>query len=433
MLLEEFVTDPQAAFLKAERYVNGGSLSGLSQVYTTSERTRPRSRTPSFDLSEVRFGNAVVLEDIEDTCSRYVMDGCMFVHPDMLQPKYFPNDGAYSLARTIAVAPTASGRTVLALGKGYFVKLAYLEYLGRLVRHINREMVLSACEVTKQLVLALQSRKVTPAFSVLREGPGRVAHIPISKLGNETASLPTNANGCYEWGVLFREFRPFPHMEECEFLIPFFALFSEEVDPVTGNVAAVQDKPLLIQLFEKQSKSIEDFLLRDIFYPLFNTYFDALVFAGVELEAHAQNMLLTIDAEYAVKRIVCRDFESAGRDVPLMEHMGIDYAMHGSYKCNTIRPQEPGQKYARYFLNHSFMFDFKLGEYLVTPLIELANRYHPFDGAALTKRIREFNRQFIDRLPVGFFPPDWCYYENINWDREGRAREYIWRDNPKYR
>jgi hypothetical protein len=358
----------------------------------------------------------------------------MFVHPDMLEPNYLVNDGGYSIEGTVTVAPTASGRTVLVLGEGYFVKLAYLTYLGRLVRHINKEMVLSACEVTKQLVAALQTNRLNPAFSILRESCGRVAHIPIGKFGHSaTAALPRNENACYEWGVLFRECRPFPYVGEDELLIPFFALFSEEFSPSTGLPVASQDKPLLIQLFENQNRSIEEFLLDEILYPLFNTYFDALIFAGVELEAHAQNMLLTIDLRGAVKRIVCRDFESAGRDVPVMEHMGIDYVRHGSYKYNTIRPKERGQKYPKYYINHSFMFDFKLGQYLVTPLIELANQYYPFDRAALAKRIKEFTRQFIDKLPGDFFPPDWCSYDSTNWDREGRLREYIWHDDPKYR
>jgi hypothetical protein len=433
VLLEEFMKDPWTAYIKAERYVNGGSRSGLSQAYTTSERTQPRSSYPSFELSEVRFGKDVVLEDFGGKCSSYVKDGCMFVHPDMLEPPYFPINGSYSIEETITVAPTASGRTVLVLGKEYFVKLAYLSYLGRLVRHTSRELVLSACEVTKQLMVALHTNRLNPAFSILREDCGRVAHIPIAHFGHTAPVLPINESGCYEWGVLFRESRPFPPVEEREILVPFFALFSQEFSPTTGLPVSPQDKPLLIQLFEKQNRSIQDFLLNDILFPLFNTYFDALLFAGVELEAHSQNMLLTIDSRYAAKRIVCRDLESAGRDLPVMEHMGIDYMRHGSYKFNTILPRESGQKYPKYYINHSFMFDFKLGEYLVTPLIELANQYYPFDRDALIKMIKEFNRQFIDKLPSGFFPPDWCSYENINWDREGRAREYIWQDDPKYR
>ncbi len=432
MLLDEFMDNPREAYLKAERYVNVGSPSGFTDANTTSERTQPRSSYSSFDLCQVRFRDGVLLEDVgcrDD--GRYAMQGCMFIHPDMLTPRYLP-DASYSIQAMTAVAPTASGRTVLSLDGGFFIKLAYLDYLGRLIRHIRKEMVLSACEVTQQLVTALRSGKCNSAFGILREDCGRVAYVPRGML-SETVDAPLDENGCYEWSVLFRDARPYPHSEVREAMIPFFALLSQEYSPALKSPLLVQDKPLLIQLFERQGRPMPTFLLETILYPLFNTYFDALLLAGVELEAHAQNMLLTIDEGGAIGRIVCRDFESAARDVPLMEWLGIDYVRHGDYKCNNIGPCEPGQKYPKYHINHSFMFDFKLGEYVVTPLIEMAQRYHPFDQDDLVKRIREFNAQFIERLPEGFFPPDWCHYEDVNWDKEVRAREYIWQSNPKYR
>jgi hypothetical protein len=434
VLLEEFPEDPQKAYLKAERYVNGGSPSGLSNLYTTSERTQPRSQYPSFDLSLIRFDQGVVIEDIGEGVGDYIAEDCMYVHPDMLESTYLLNDGAYSIEKTVAVAPTASGRTVMVLGQTYFLKLAYMGYLGRLVRHINREIVLSAREVTRQLVTAVQTNKLNPAFSILQERCGRIAHVPINRLGtNAVATFSGKGKTSYELGVLFRDGRPFPYVDEEELLVPFFSLFSKEYDPRTGLPVISQDKPLLIQLFERQTKQIDIFLVESILYPLFNTYYDALIYGGVELEAHAQNMLLTIDRQGTIKRIVCRDLESAGRDLPVMEYMGIEYVKDGTYKCNAIFPKEPKHKYPKYYITHSFMFDFKLGEYLVTPLIDLANQYYPFDREALGKKIKEFNRQFIDQLPSGYYPPDWCRYESINWEREGREREYIWQNEPKYR
>lgn len=260
---------------------------------------------------------------------------------------------------------------------------------------------------------------------VERLGPAR------AMLGN-IPKLPRSESGVYEWSVLFRDATPYPHRES-EAMIPFFSLLSDEYSPVSKSPLPIQDKPLLIQLFERQGHSIEKFLFESILCPLFNSYFDALLLAGVELEAHAQNMLVTIGQDGAVKRIVCRDFESAGRDVPIMESLGMAYVRHGDYKCNDVGPCEPGEKYPKYYINHSFMFDFKLGEYLVTPLIELAHQHYPFEREALLARIKGFNRQFIERLPDGFFPPDWCSYEKVNWDQEERAREYIWQNNPKYR
>ena len=433
MLIAEFISSPNKAFIKAERYLNEGSPSGFSEVNTTSKHTRPKSSTTSFALSQIKFNRNVLIEDIGEYKHGYVKNNCIFIHPDMLNTNELLKNANYFVEDEVIVAPTASGRTVLALTENYFIKLAYLGFLGRLIRHMNGEILRSAYEVTKQLINAANSNTLNPAFSFLREDFGRVAHIPLNDFMSDGIEFPKNINGCYEWGVLFRESRPFPYVHEEEFLIPFFSLFSNEFDPITEKATVYQDKPLLIQLFEHQNKSIEKFLLDDILFPLFSTYFEALIFAGVEFEAHAQNMLIAINKEYAIKRIVCRDFESAGRDVPVMEYMGINYVRHGDYKLNTIKRKDVGQKYPKYYINHSFMFDFKLGEYLVTPLLKLAHQHIPFEYNVLPNKIKEFNRQFIEKLPTDFFPPDWCYYENINWNKEKRSRTYIWQDNPKYR
>lgn len=433
MLLSEFIDGSRNGYIKAERYLNNGSPSGFSEINTTSENTSPRSLAPSFNLKQIKFTNDIFIEDFGEYRNNYVKEGCIFIHPDMLNSEGLIYNLNYFIEDELAVTPTASGRTVLALDKNYFIKLTYIGYLGRLIRHMSSEIIRSAYEVNKQLIVAAKTKKINDAFSFLREDFGRVAHIPINNLTSKDIELPLNSRGCYEWGVIFREFDPFPYIQEEEFFIPFFALFGKEYDPVTKKNLINQDKPLLIQLFEHQNKSIVDFLLYDILYPIFNTYFDALIFAGVELEIHAQNLLLTINKKYDVKRVVYRDLESAARDVPLMEYMGIDYVKTGEYKFNIIKQVEIGQKYPKYYVDHSFMFDFKLGEYLITPLIELAHKYYSFDHNSIIIKIKEFNRQFIEKLPNDFYPPDWCSYENINWDLEKRKREYIWHDNPKYR
>jgi len=433
MHLGDLLDKSYQGYINAERYLNNGSPSGFSDTHTTSAYTHPKSATPSFKLKNIRFEPNILVETIGRLNTKYGDDGCIFIHPDIISTGELLKNIIYSVEGELLVAPTASGRTVLALEDKYFIKLAYPTYLGRLVRHMSGEIVRSAFEVTKQLVAALETKKPNSAFSILREDFGRVAHVPTANSTYNGIPLPLNANGYYELGVLFRELEPFPYIDEEEYLVPFFALFAQEHDPVTQLPAVRQDKPLLIQLFEKQDKSMHDFLLNDILFPLFNTYFDALIYAGVELEAHAQNMLLTIDKDCKVKRIVCRDLESAGRDVPVMEYMGIEHTKHGDYKYNIIGSTEPGQKYPKYYINHSFMFDFKLGEYLVTPIIDLAQTYGSLDRSRLENEIKEFNHQFINKLPSGFFPPDWCHYENVNWSQERKERTYIWQDNPKYR
>ncbi|MCT4590553.1 MAG: hypothetical protein N4A71_22185 [Carboxylicivirga sp.] len=433
MFLQEFINNPYFAYIKAERYINNGSPSGFSHRNSTSQNTKPRGTNSSFKLSKIKFNETVIMEDIGVYKHSLIEENCIYIHPDMLESQIISDEIISKKMEGVQVAPTASGRTVLMNNYSCFIKLAYIGYLGRLIRHMNKEIIQSAIEVTNQLMKAADSKKLNCSFSFLREDFGRVGYLPINALNCKKFELPINKNGYYEWGVLFREVKPYPYVDEKEILIPFFALFSKEYDPVSGCELKEQDFPLIIQLYNLQSKSIEDFLLEDLLYPLFNTYFDALIYAGVELEAHAQNMLIATDTQFKIKRIVCRDLESAGRDVPLMNYFGIEYIKHGNYKFNNINPIELGSKYSKYTTNHSFMFDFKLGEYLVSPLLDTARKYMSFDIKNIEDKIKSFNKQFLDLLPQDFFPKDWCRYDNINWDLEKRKREYLWLNNPKYR
>ena len=88
---------------------------------------------------------------------------------------------------------------------------------------------------------ATKEQKINSAFSFLREDFGRVAHIPFDYLANTEIELSQNEKGCYELGVLFREMKPYPYLQEEEYLIPFFALFSKEYDPITGNELKFQN------------------------------------------------------------------------------------------------------------------------------------------------------------------------------------------------
>jgi hypothetical protein len=406
MKIKEFIGEPKQAFIKAERYLNDGSPSGFTEKNTTSKYTCPRSKIKSFKLWQIRFENNVYVEDFGVYKKDYILDKCIFVHPDMLRYKKLLRKNDYTVLDELKVVPTASGRTVLSLEKEYFVKLAYMGYLGRLIRHMNAEVIRSACEVSRQLMTAIDGNKMNEKFGFLKEDFGRVAYIQRDKIRKINIDFPFNSNDYYEWGMLFREVKPYPYTQEKEYMIPFFALYGKEYDPINKKTSEIQDKPLLVQLFEMQNKSMHNFLLYDIIMPIYNLYFDALIYSGVELEAHSQNMLLTINVDYKIKRIVCRDLESAGRDVPVMEYFGIEYEKIG---------------------------DYKLGEYLITPLINVASKYEYVDRVKLLCEIRRFNAQFIDRLPRDFFPPEWCYYQDINWDLEKKERVYIWNDKPKYR
>lgn len=416
MNLCEFKYNPVEAYLKCERFVNDGSPSKNNN--TTSANTAPKSSVENFCMSLVEFEGNVEIEQIGDeVCG--IFPNTIFVHPDMLNDGVLSNF-SHKVIEQLIVEPTSSGRTVLSKDDKFpmFIKLAYPKCLGRLTRHMGKEKILSACEVTDRLVEAIDAKYMNPKFALLKENKGRIAKLPTEEV--------------YEWGMIVREFKPYPYTEAVEYMMPFFSLFSSEYLPGEETINETHT-PFLKQFFDAQSKESNEFLLEDILFPLFDCYFDALIHSGIELEAHGQNMLFTFDEEFKIQRIICRDLESAGRDVTLMERLGIPFNVENKYKCNQLLDKEDNQKYAKWYITHSFMFDFKLGEYIVTPMIECAKKNLPgIDEGHIIRSIKNHNKQYVEQLP-DFFPPDWCYYSNENFEQTGKAKTYIWEDNPKYR
>ena len=418
MLLTEYYDNDLLSYLKAERYVNNGSPSGFSDINTTSENTKPKSSTKEFDVMEIKFSEDVHTEDF-GTITNYInlYPNSMLVHTDLLESSLLINE-KFDIMSRITVEPTSSGRTVLVKNdKPYFIKMAYPAFLGRVKRHMRKEYILSAMEVSLRLQKGADAHLIEAPFGFFRENAGRVIRLPKSG---------------YEWGVIFREYIPYPYVGGKEFYIPFFSLFGREVDPATGKEKYNKDPSLLYQLYKKQIESPKEFLLNKIVFPLCKVYFEILLKTGIELEAHAQNMLLTVDEKFQIQRIVYRDLESAGRDITLMQRQGIQYSLDNAYKCNMLT-DEIYDKYSKWHINHSFMFDFKLGEYILTPLLECAKEC--FDNIKIDEMqriIKEYNQQFIEQLP-DYFPSEWCYYENINFEEKELERKYIWDSNPKYR
>ncbi len=417
MQLKEYIECPLNAYLKCERYINDGSPSKNNS--TTSENTAPKSSNKDFTLKLIEFSNDIIIEDLGHNISN-IPSKAIYIHPDMLNTNILKEQSYIVLGETV-VEPTSSGRTVLSKSTVpiSFIKLAYPKCLGRLTRHMGKEKILSACEVTDRLIDAIDNNQMNPKFALLKEHSGRIAHIPIHDY-------------LYEWGMIIREYTPYPYINHEEFMMPFFSLFSSEYNPFREKTDD-SHVPFLKQFYDNQSKDANTFLLNDIIFPLYDCYFDALLKTGIELEAHAQNMLLSFDNNFKIQRIICRDLESAGRDVTLMERLGINYDLNIKYKCNQLLSKDINEKYAKWYINHSFMFDFKLGEYIITPLLSCASKCIPgVNVEELVKNIKEYNQQYIVQLP-DFFPLDWCYYSNENFEKTGNKKVYIWENNPKYR
>lgn len=413
MKIKSLMRNPKKAFLYCERYVNDGSPSKIKK--STSFRTNPRSLFKSYNLNLYSIVENDVVEYIElgEKYNCEIPCGSLLVHPDCKKSELINKISKCTEKSKLEVVPLASGRTVKAIDNDYFIKLTYLNRLGRITRQITSDMIRSSIEVTNILVEAVDKGLMPPKFSIFKENFGQIVRF--------------KENG-YEWGTLFREAIPFPYTNKIEYVIPFFSLFGKDK-------LHLWDKPLIVQMLKKQTKyeRIEEYLLEEILYPLYSIYFNCLLNCGIELEAHAQNMLVSIGDDMGISRIICRDLESAGKDIPLMDYLHLNRTnIASTYKTITDRTQDPDYKYPKYTITHSFMFDFKLGEYITTPLLKRVKEYYPqLDIVAIGESIKAHNKQFIDRLPPDFFPPEWCSYENKVWG--DKKRVYIYNQNPKYR
>lgn len=406
MLLDEINFNSFKDFIHMERYVNGESPSGNTGKYNTSLETRAKGTHESFYLSSVKFPESITYDDFGVKPDFFTWE--MLVHPDMIK---LPMFSAYKNVNNEAlkVAPTASSRTVKALdSNGWFLKLNYKGLIGRLDRNVGRNQAISAIEVSNLVVNAIDSGILPNKFFFMRERFARVIDL-VDEEGNP-----------YEWGIVLREPDAYPLRQEVKYLIPAFSLFaSDDKNP--------SHPTLLTQLIRKQDKSVEDFLFEELIAPIFDCYFELLLNCGLQLECHAQNTMFAIDKDFKIVGIVAKDAESIDKDIALMEELSIKQEIKTlAYKC--LRRTD-----YNYQIMHSFMFDFKLGEYLISPIIADAEKNFQFNKENLLQKIKSHNHTFIQKLPSDFFPKYiWFDYGNEVHDRT-KPRPYRSNEHPSFR
>lgn len=397
MFLKDINFD-EDSYLYLERYVNNGSPSGFTKVYTVSDSTQPSSLTKGFYLHELKVGSTSAIKDYGRKPAFFKWD--MLTHPDM--EAYV--DDAIVCRQALYVSPTASSRTVKCIeDSGWFVKLAYKGLIGRIDRRIREQQAISSVEVSSIIENAINKNIVSNKLYFLREPFARtITH------NDET------------WGIVLREAQPYPHNQKIKFQIPAFSLFSKDQHNPS-------DPSIIVQLIQYHKiTDIESYLLENILFPIYDSYFTLLISCGLQLECHAQNTLFAIDDNFNIVGIVAKDAESIDKDLHLMDTLGINHDIKSlDYKCLNKTDYN-------YQIMHSFMFDFKLGEYLVSPIINEVAAHFVISTDSIQQRIKTHNQQYIKQLPKDFFPDEWYYYENILHDRT-KKRPYISKNNPKYR
>ena len=374
-----------------ERYVNNGSPSGFTFTNNTSAGTR------AFDLQEY-----ISLHLIEFPYEAELHLGNKFnlieknqiiIHPDL--KNYLSSMPNIKFVRKIKGIPLASGRTVYIPEFDCFVKLEYNQLLGRISRQIYPQNATHAIRINELLE------------KEIKRGEG-IFYFP-----EDHARVFRLSNG-NTLGMIHRDIDVMPRQNIQYTIIPAFSLFSKDI--LNPN-----ESTILSQLmYEKEDKN--NYVLEKIIHPIIKVYFELLLKFGFQIEAHAQNVcyLFTND----IIGVAIRDFESVDKDLGISSK--YNYLFNPQYKCVS-------EKSADYQKRHSFMFDFKLGEYLLSPIIEEA-ALCGCSRVKLINSIKSLVNSYLNLLPKGFLPNNlWYSYPKTIIDRTTPSRPYVENNCPKYR
>ncbi|WP_250404503.1 ferric iron reductase [Streptomyces cellostaticus] len=350
MRTEQLMKDPVRSLLHLERWCNDGSPSGLSfGEHQVSPAYRPRGDAASFPAgsrvlpwSDVEVLLAAPSPALANEIVR--PDGVVFVmHPDN------PDSRTGTSCESRLVAPTASARTVLVLDSGpvHYAKLHYPGLLGRVPREMDTKRVRASVRMSAAL---------DQEAGLLSDG---CAYLP------ESIGVTTRLTGT-EQGVVYREFIPRSRSTDSADgvvrpQIPLFSLFSTDLH-------SPEDPPLLVDLLcgaggggrpAEAFVSLVDLLIES---------YCALVFGvGLVPEDHAQNLLIELDWSGAPRRVVRRDLLDwyADLEIRRLRKLPTDFT----------RVLDTEHDAERAYGGRSYAFDFRLGEYVLDPLIDCAARH----------------------------------------------------------
>jgi hypothetical protein len=267
---------------------------------------------------------------------------------------------------------------------------------------MTRAHVVSAIEVSRSYESAIAAGRMPQSFYIYREHSG--LHFP-------------DDTGLRDWGYVERDIAPYPHRAFIE--VPAFSLL-----PMPSG-----GRPLLADLLDRTaalrtSEGFFDLVVR----PLVDLYFSSVILLGLQPEAHAQNVVCLLNDAYVPVGFALRDMESVDKDVPLLETCGLlsDFTPTG-YKFLS-------KDAYNYQIMHSFMYDFKFGQYLLGRLVDTWGAY---DGRMNVGEIEAHTKAYAHKqltmLPDDFFPAGvWYDYDAIV--HEGApTRQYREHLHPRFR
>lgn len=417
MKLEAILSYPESTLTYIERFVNDGSPSGFSVINSTSDQTSPFNLTPWFTpyvcISPKKFINTYgKIPDLHISNTNNSDNDWILVHPDMNKHSFFQNK-EFQLLRceNIKASPTSSGRTIQIINqiKRDYVKLHYDGILGRVHRGLPYKKAVSGPELSNYIIQNIDNSIIDDRISLLPEtGAKIITNINLDKDN--------------EWGMTWRSAIPYcKDNNEVKFILPVYSLFSYDR-------LASYEPFLLEQLIDELNIDPTKYILENIVFQIIDCYYELIIKIGIQPEWNAQNLLIGFNNNLKPVKFIMRDIESIDKDLTMMKLLGIDKTFESfPHKCIF-----EGQY--NYQIKHSFMFDYKLGEYIIEPLLMFLNKLIGGDIDYLRDAVKAHASKYISKLPKNFFPEnEWYVFKRVIVDQSLSTRPYIAIPNPKYR
>lgn len=411
MRLDELLSgDREVSYIYLERYVNDGSPTGFTEVHKTSEATNPFTGAECFPLLEFCDSDLDIVNLGQD-CS-YLRGSTNFAHPDSVNSQVLHGSGRTLKESAFMVSPVAGGRTMILRDgsvRGGYLKLTYdVSRIGRVDRQLTIKHCESSLEVSEVLQAASKRGLLSPNTALMLEPAARVSLLP-------------TPGGLYEWGTIFRERHPYPAGASDALLIPGFSLFGHDRKSQSDNA-------LIVQMIRCGGYDPKQYLV-DLATMIVDAYWAIVHACALHIECHGQNCFFEMTPDFKINRIVVKDMDSVEKDIPLAEFLGVarDWRSY-PYMC-----MSPEVWY--YPIRASYMYDFKLGEYLLSPLIACVSAAFNLREDEVDLEISDHvRRTHLAGLPPSYFPADGCWYDCDNTERKpGERRQYFAHPNPRFR
>lgn len=361
-----------AAWLGMENTLNDGSPSGFKARLPSPYDAG--SLKSGFELPFVPIPNCDVLCYGEVPASLR-LDGRTLVpvHP-LAWTSGFPEGTVRHLA-----IPTASLRTVYVPDLAIFVKLNFGGIIGRYTREYDLVKWIAAIENSNELQERLRLDRPAYEFQVLDESSGIFV------------TSPTYGS----FGVGMRKATVVGHESRSLHTIPSFSLF-----------ASRDGRDSLGSEIVRNLGGSEEDALRALLRPLIDAYFGTALGMGLFPEMNAQNVLVNFDEGMDRVQVVLRDTGDFFKDFTIRKRNG----QHTRFVDYKIVEKDLVEDF---YQRRSFAFDFKLGDYIVIPLIRRFSDELGLDEKALIEGCKEHVRETKGTSDYFDSPDHWYRFPKV--------------------